>query len=139
MSNLNRVTELTAETVVRDYVAANQMFTVYNVYQETNRRLKAVVPYALVRHAVESLITDGFTAIAGWTRTVGHHLTDLDGSVGKKGQAPQIYHPVGADIKKYTPNVNSPTKYVYGQGRESLRKVSVAKLSLDKNGKVCVS
>jgi hypothetical protein len=94
------------EKTVDFYVDLDQAFTVYQIWCDTKVREGMDVDYDYVRGDVENLINDHQSSISGWTRTVGNHLLDgnLDRKVGKVGEAPQIYHPVGYDITKYDPS-----------------------------------
>ena len=86
------------------YIAGKQMFTVYQIWKDTNNLSQGKLPYDYVRHVVESQINDNGSKVLGWTRSLGYHLTNLDNNVGRVGSAPQIYHPVGADITQYDPS-----------------------------------
>lgn len=93
----NMVTHI-IDKVVNDYVSRNQMFTVYQIWKDSSYLAKTSINYNSVRNRVEG------TPIPGWSRRTGDHLTNLDDTIGKVGEAPQIYHHISMDISKYDKN-----------------------------------
>lgn len=104
MSLNYRDTEHAVRNIISLYVSKGQMFTVYQIWSDAQEFVKDILDYDTVRQVVESIINDGGSQIPRWTRSLGNHLRKLDNSTGRVGQAPQIYHPVGADIRNYDPN-----------------------------------
>lgn len=104
------------DTVIRDYIKKNQMFTVYQIWFDASDINKSTLNYDAVRSQVEHLINDSYSQVNGWTRSIGYHLGGLNNKVGNVGAPPQIYHPVGADITQYDPtfrlNNNNKVKIV---------------------------
>lgn len=86
------------------YINKNQMFTVYQIWSDTQAIVKSRIDYNFVRKIVESIINDDHSLLSEWTRTVGNHLRNLDNRVGKVGEAPQIYHRIDQDVEDYDPN-----------------------------------
>jgi hypothetical protein len=86
------------DNVVAEYVKRGQMYTVYQIWKDASYLNVSALKYDEVRNRVESNIP------SGWKQTQGHHLANLDNTVGRVGDAPQIYHPVAKSIKNYDPD-----------------------------------
>lgn len=102
--NKSRMLELIVEYVICEYINRNQMFTVYQIWHDSSFFGISGLNYDMVRTIVENNINDNYSKYPGWSRSIGNHLKKLDNSTGRVGHPPQIYHPVGADIKKYDPD-----------------------------------
>lgn len=113
------------EHVIDEYVKKKQMFTVYQIWEDSGVVNGGKLNYDFVRSVVESKINDCGSKIIGWTRAV-HNIKNPNNTVGKAGESPQIYHPIGAHIKMYDPDFRLHNAIV-GKGGAVFTKKPISK------------